>query len=218
MSRQYVIVTRLLLHLRFTLCVLCMLVASAFVSGTSVGHISAGWLEQYGFAPVHIPLWEWHRLLTSVFLTHGGVTFFVSLGMVAVCVGLAEMQFGTGRTTLLFVLSHVITLMVQSLLLALPLHHLDIRWGTILATEYDVGPSAGYYGCLGAVCRQLPAKRRWVTHSVLTCLTLRLLVTSVLQWEGWKTSISADIAHLIAFFAGLWLAQALGRTLCKRAS
>jgi hypothetical protein len=128
--------------------------------------------------------------------------------MLAFNVGTTEWLFGTRRTFVLFWASHLLTLLIQSLLLAIPLHQLGAWWGTLLAAQHDVGPSAGYYGCLGAICRQFPGKwRRWVIAGVSVSLIARLTISLVRDAGDVELTIAADLAHLIAFPIGLRLAK-----------
>ena len=74
-----------------------------------------------------------------------------------------------------------------------------IVWGTVLATECDVGASAGYYGCLGGVIASLPTDRRPTASALVMMFLLGRLWLSV--GNGW--SMTSDIAHLIAFRLGM---------------
>ena len=103
--------------------------------------------------------------------------------------------------------SHLATLLVQSLLLAIPLHHFDVWWGKLLAMEHDVGPSAGYYGCLGLACqKQNPSRRLWLL-SVIGGILLARVIWSALSPAGRQASLGPDIAHLIAFPLGVALGK-----------
>ena len=54
-------------------------------------------LQDFGFAPIHLPHLKWHRLVTSAVLTEGGTGFYTSLVMLAPCVGGAEKLYGSDR-------------------------------------------------------------------------------------------------------------------------
>lgn len=196
----------------FTIVMLIVIAAVGLTTDTHRDPLRPSLLRQFGFAPFHLRPSFLHagelvRLLTSVFLTHGGQSFYGSLAMIAVCVGLAEKRVGTWRTMLTFWSIHLATLLIQSLLLAIPARHLDILWVNLLKTEHDVGPSAGYYGCLGLVCqKQSEPRRRWLLAIVGGILIARLVWTAL---TSRRTPLAADIAHLIAFPLGVVLAKRL---------
>ncbi len=80
----------------------------------------------------------------------------------------------------------------------------------LLATAHDVGPSAGYYGCLGAACNSHSDHWRvLVIASVLVFLTARL-IWSLARPAAHGRDLSSDVSHLMAFVLGLrafeWLA------------
>lgn len=176
---------------------------------THVDRLAPELMQRFGFAPLHLVRGDLLRLLTSVVLTVGGWSFYLSWLMLVGCVGGAEALVGTRRTLATFFGVHLATLLVQSLLLALPGHLLDFPWGRLLATEHDVGPSAGYYGCLGVVCARQPAGRR-----VRACAAVFLILLARLAWrlavpqEVW-TPLGADVAHLLAFPLGLVCARGM---------
>lgn len=187
-----------------------IVVIVALVGMSTASHLDAlhpTLLERFGFAPRHLPRGELLRLATCVFLTHGGRAFYQSLAMLAVCVGWCEKRVGTWKTLLAFWGVHLATLLVQSLLLAIPLHRLDLWWGRLLAIEHDVGPSAGYYGCLGLVCqKQSPPRRLWLL-SIIGGILIARVAWSALGSAPRASSLSADVAHLIAFPLGVALAK-----------
>lgn len=177
----------------------------AVATATHVERLEPAVLKRFGFAPLHIPGGDLARLLTSVFLTAGGISFYRSLAMLALCAGLCERLAGSLRTLLTFWGVHLATLLILSMFLAIPLHHLDVWWGTLLATEHDVGPSAGYYGCLGLVCwSQHPSRRAWLCALIGLILVARLVWTALAPTDG-HASLGADVAHLIAFSIGVAL-------------
>ena len=100
--------------------VLVLIAAVAWTTATHVDRLAPALLRRFGFAPFHLHAGDFVRLLTSVFLTHGGPTFYASLAMTALCVGLAEKRDGTWRTVLSFWGVHLATLLIQTLLLAIP--------------------------------------------------------------------------------------------------
>lgn len=163
------------------------------------------WRDWLGFAPTNLLDFQWHRLLTSLPLTAGGWKFAASLGMLAVCVGLAEGCYGTLQTIKLFFTTHVLVLVIMSIVLITLSACLSSPSLLSLTSERDIGPSAGYYGCLGALLLSLPASRQhfWFL-CVFSVLLLRLAISTTNLPAG-ATVVSADIAHLMALPIGAFL-------------
>jgi len=192
----------------FTIVMLVAIAAVGLTTATHFDRLAPSLLRRFGFAPFHLHTGDLVRLLTSAFLTLGGWSFYRSLAMIAVCVGLAEKRVGTWRTVLAFWGVHLATLLIQSLLLAIPSRHLDVLWINLLHTEHDVGPSAGYYGCLGLVCqKQSEPRRRWLLAIIGGILLARLIWTALSPHR--HSPLAAEIAHLIAFPLGVALAKRL---------
>jgi membrane associated rhomboid family serine protease len=192
----------------FTMVMLVVIAAVGLTTATHLDRLQPSLLRRFGFAPFHLHTGDLVRLLTSAFLTLGGWSFYGSLAMIAVCVGLAEKRVGTWRTGLTFWGIHLATLLIQSLLLAISARHLDVLWVKLVQIEHDVGPSAGYYGCLGLVCqKQSEPRRRWLL-AIIGGILLSRLIWSALSPHR-HNSLAADIAHLIAFPLGVALAKRL---------
>lgn len=192
----------------FTIAMLVVIGAVGLTTATHWDQLPPSLLRRFGFAPFHLHAGDLVRLLTSAFLTLGGWSFYGALVMIALCVGLAEKRVGTWRTVLTFWGIHLMTLLIQSLLLAVSARHLDVLWIRLLQIEHDVGPSAGYYGCLGLVCqKQSEPRRRWLLAIIGGILLSRLIWTALSPHP--QTPLAADIAHLIAFPLGVALAKRL---------
>lgn len=192
----------------FTIVMLVVISAVGLTTATHLDRLPPSFLQRFGFAPFHLRAGDLVRLLTSAFLTLGSWSFYGALAMIAVCVGLAEKRVGTWRAVLAFWGIHVATLLIQSLLLAISARHLDVLWIKLLQIEHDVGPSAGYYGCLGVVCqKQSEPRRRWLLAIVGGILLARLIWSALAPHP--RTPLAADIAHLIAFPLGVALARRL---------
>ena len=205
LQQFWTVVRRLL----FTLVMLAALLAGALVTNTPIDNLSPHWLNRLGFAPSDVWFLRWERLFTSALVTSGGWVFWQAMGMVALAVGMAEWLAGTKRTIATFWGVHLATLLLESLLIAWPLHQLGSSFGTALVMVRDVGPSAGYFGCLGLACARFP-KKRWGQLA-------SLLIFAALGWSLWHSFRSgqadiakrfADLAHLIAFPVG-WLSSNL---------
>jgi membrane associated rhomboid family serine protease len=191
----------------FTIGIVLIVAVVGLTTASHVDTLHPTLLERFGIAPSHLPQGELWRLATSVFLTHGGTAFYLSLAMLAACVGLAEKRVGTWKAMLAFWGIHLATLLVQSLLLAIPLGRLNLFWFKLLAIEHDVGPSAGYYGCLGLVCQKQSPKRRSLLLSIVGGILIARAVWSALAPHSGPSHLSADLAHLIAFPLGVALAK-----------
>ncbi len=203
---------RTLRRFPFTIAMVVVVAAIGWATATHLARLEPGLLKRFGFAPVHLPNGDLARLFTSAFLTLGGSMFYRSLTMLALCLGITEMRVGTWRTILTFWSVHLTTLILVSLILAFPLGAFDAVWRKLLAAEHDVGPSAGYYGCLGLACQKWPGKsRQWLYAIVGTALLVRL-VYGALAVRSLSSPLGADIAHLIAFLLGI----AVGRFVLRR--
>src|SRR5262245_11281555 len=82
----------------FTVTMTVVVAAVGLATATHLDRLEPDLMKRFGFAPLHLPKGEWIRLVTSAFLTLGGWSFYRSLAMLAVCLGLAERRAGTWRT------------------------------------------------------------------------------------------------------------------------
>ncbi|CAN5387498.1 hypothetical protein BH10CHL1_BH10CHL1_51340 [soil metagenome] len=195
----------------FTWLMLAAFLTAALGTQTHARPLSSHWLERAGFAPHDLWAWRWGRLFTSVLITSGGRLFTPVLGIFTFSIGLVEWLAGTKRAIATFWGVHLLTMLIESLLIILPLHQLGHQRGTALTLVRDVGPSAGYFGCLGFATQRLPRKLGQFTHSFILGILLINLLTPALQEEHGNTKFFADLAHLIAFPLG-WLASRLDRS------
>lgn len=182
-----------------------LLTGAAVLSGSHAGPLHPDLRHMFGFAPQHLPAMHWHRLFTSVFLTSGGTTFYQTLAMLVGCVAWCEWLVGTRKTLLIFWGTHVATLAAIFSPMALTAASLGFAWAQLLVHAADVGPSAGYYACLGVAVSHLPAtKRRALVTALLTILVVRLAL-SIMTTPDHGRQMAADLAHLIAFPMGTLL-------------
>ena len=124
--------------------------------------------------------------------------------MITLAVGAAEWLTDTRRTVLTFWGVHLVTLVGESLLIALPVHQ---RWGVqgaAVMSDRDVGPSAGYFGCLGLASRRLPRPWSWLSGTAVLVALIIALFQAPRVGQGTAVKLAADLAHLIAFPLG-WL-------------
>ncbi len=113
------------------------------------------------------------------------------------------MALGTLRSAATFFGIHFATLAIMTIVVAIWIAAADSHRGNLLWNVQDVGPSAGYYGCLGlAIAAQSPGIRIASVIGIIAILAMRLWWSFLhLPEEG--RVMSADIAHLIAFPLGL---------------
>jgi hypothetical protein len=196
-------------RLPFTLISLVVLSLVAVLTNSPLGDLPRHWFSRLAFAPRDLLLLRWPRLITSALVTSGGCAFWLALGMVALTTGAAEWLAGTRRAILSFWGVHLATLLVESLLIAWPLHTLGFSLGTTLYLARDVGPSAGYFGCLGLACARLPRPWRWAGGG-LALAGLSTVFTLAVVGKQDAILLSAGLAHLLAFPLG-WLSSLIGR-------
>ncbi len=193
-------------RLPFTSATLAVLLVVGVLTGTHLGALPSSLVERYGFAPSDLLGLEWSRVVTSVFLTQGGLSFWVAFILVALFGYAAEYSWGTGRTALTFWTAHV-TALVVTFGASHTLHLLGHGVGSLVYLARDIGPSAGYFGCLGLAVTALPRPaRRWAGAAVLAGL-LVALVSAVIEPTPSGIEISASAAHFIAFPLGVGAAS-----------
>ncbi len=202
--------SKLLWNFAFTWVMLAAFLTAAIGTKTHTGTLSTHWLERLGFAPHDLWFWRWERLFTSAFVTTGGGLFPSVLSIATFSIGLVEWLAGTKRAMATFWGVHLLTLLVESLLIILPLHRLGYGRGTALTLVRDVGPSAGYFGCLGFASRCLSSRLGPLINGFILAILLINLFKPASYEEDRNTKFFADLAHLIAFPLG-WLAAGLAR-------
>lgn len=200
---------RLSSTMTFTLSMLAVLVVAGVYSHSHLGTLDTVFYERMGHSAHLLWLGVLHRILTSVVFTSGGWQFYSSLAMFGLSVGWLEWQCGTLTTVLVFFDAHVTTLALMFLGMALENWIVQSQPGSLLWFTRDVGPSAGYYGCLGlAVMMQSTAPRNAIIIAILSVLILRFGYSAYHLHESART-MSADVAHLIAFSMGLCFARVM---------
>jgi len=195
---------QLLRRFPFTLLMLVALGATAVFTNTHLSILTKGWLERLGYAPRDLWLFNWERLVTSALVTFGQSVFWQAMGMIVLAVGAAEWLTGTKRTAVTFWGIHLTTLLSESLLIALPLHLLGNTTGTALILARDVGPSAGYFGCLGLAAHRLSRPWSWLSGTAVFIALIIALFQTPRVGQDTAVKLAADLAHLIAFPLG-WL-------------
>jgi hypothetical protein len=143
----------------FTLIMLTGLSLVALATNTTFEAILHHWINRLGFSSNDLWYWRIERMFTSALVTSGSKVFWDALFFVAFAVGLAEWMAGWKRAAATFWEVHLLVLILLSLIVSLAAHQLpDIGLKAIEATR-NVGPSAGYFACLGLISAQL--KRPW---------------------------------------------------------
>jgi hypothetical protein len=201
-------VYRFITRLPFTLIMLASLIITSLVTNTTFQSITRHWLNRTGFAPNDLWYWRFERMITSALVTSGGWVFWEALFYIALAVGLAEWLTGWKRTAATFWGVHLLVLVLISAIISLTLHQL--RTMGLEATEVarDVGPSAGYFACLGLASARLKRPWHWISGSILFALFIITLFMPVSVGESAEIKFSADLAHLLAFPLG-WLSSGL---------
>ncbi len=200
----------LLQRFPFTLFTLAGLVITALVTNTTFQNITHHWLNRTGFAPNDLWYGNIERMFTSALVTSGGVVFWEALFFVAFAVGLAEWLTGWKRTAATFWGVHLLALVLLSLIISLGLHQLRDFGLEAAEVARDVGPSAGYFACLGLVSAQLKRPWNWVSGGLLFAMFVITLFMPAAAGENAQVKFSADLAHLLAFPLG-WFSSLIGQ-------
>lgn len=181
-------------------------VSAALVTNTYFEQITEHWMNLAGFAPNDLWYLRIERLFTSALVTSGGWVFWQALFFIAFAVGLAEWQTTSRRAAVTFWGIHLVTLVLLSIIVSLALHQLKNFGLEASEVARDVGPSAGYFACLGLVSAKL--KRPWnlISGGVLLLVILTVLLLPPQVGEDTRIKFSADLAHLMAFPLG-WLSS-----------
>ena len=201
----------------FTLLMLTLLIGAGIYGRSHVGPLDVAVHRRVGHSPRLLFDGHWHRPFTSLFFTAGGRRFYISLAMLAVSVGSVELVHGTRRAATTFFGIHFATLLFIAVSIALPLSMLKTHFGELLFDARDVGPSAGYYGCLGLAVAGLSSRNRQASVVAILLILLLRLAWSTLHLPEEGRVMSADLAHLIAFPMGL-LSYGLPQTASRRPS
>jgi len=195
---------------RFTLFMLVGLVLVSVLTNTTFEAITHHWLQRTGFSPNDLWYWRLERIITSAFVTAGGKVFWEAIFFVGFAVGLAEWLTSWKRTAVTFWGIHLLALTLLSLIISLAIHQLRAFGLEASEAARDVGPSAGYFACLGLVSARV--KRPWnlVSGAALFTVLVITLFLPASAGESAQLKFSADLAHLLAFPLG-WFSSKVGR-------
>jgi len=188
------------MRLPFTLIMLTSLTFVGLMTNTHLQQISRWWVDRLGFAPRDLWFLHLERLFTSALVTQGAGVFWQALGMIALCVGLAEWLAGTRRTLATFWGVHLLTLITESALIKWVLQ--PLQWVAANPLPRDVGPSAGYFACLGLASVSLKNPWRWISGAVIWTVLIVAVFVAPRPGQDASLKLSADLAHVIAFPLG----------------
>lgn len=197
-------------RLPFTLTMLALLAIAALVTNTTFQTITHHWLNHTGFAPNDLWYGRIERIFSSALVTSGGIVFWEALFFVAFAVGLAEWLTGWKRTAATFWGVHLLALVLLSLIISLGIRQLRDFGLEAAEIARDVGPSAGYFACLGLVSAQLKRPWNWVSGGLLFVIFVIILFMPAAIGENAQIKFSADLAHLLAFPLG-WFSSLIGQ-------
>ena len=177
--------------------------AASFWTHGLTGQLPTIWTLNFGFAPRHFATADFLRLITSVVLTHDIVHLVLACTMIVLIVGRSELMIGTLNTFLTFSASHLFSILAFAIGISL-LHEWHL--GQTVSTLYsfhDVGPSAGYYGCLGRILLASVFRyKKLIVVGVVVVLLSRSFI-SFSQMPQSQASLSADIVHILALLLGM---------------
>lgn len=183
---------------------LICLIAAALFTNTFFERLSADWMEAIGFAPNDLWYWRLERMITSAVVTSGAQVFWEALICVALFVGMAERLCGWKRTAIVFWGVHLITLVLLSLIITLGAAAFPSAGLDAVTLARDVGPSAGYFACLGLVSSRLKPPWQWVSGGILLLVFVIAFLLPPDEAETAALNFSTNSAHLLAFPLG-WL-------------
>lgn len=193
------------LRVPFTLSTLALLALAGWLTNTAAGEqLGERAIARLGFSPADTGSFDVLSAMASALVTNGPLAFWLALAAVAILVGFTEWRFGSVRVAIAFWGSHLATLALSWVLLA-PLHLLGDTTGSMLFLARDVGPSAGYMGCVGYLVSALPGKVRLVALASGVGALVTLLVVSLGGVASDPTGVSAALSHLLALPVGFIL-------------
>jgi hypothetical protein len=185
---------------------LVVISVAGLLTNTYIESITHHWLYRVGFAPNDLWYWRLDRVFASALVTSGGTVFWEALFFIAFSVGLAEWMTGWKRTAATFWGVHLAALVLLSGIFVWAARQLpDIGLEAVILAR-DVGPSAGYFACLGLVSARLKRPWQWISGGILLIVFVIASLLPPGTGESAEVKLSADLAHLLAFVLG-WLSS-----------
>ncbi len=193
----------ILRRLPFVLFMLVVIGCAGVYSESHIGTTNVDAQRAVGYSIRLLIEGELQRAITSLFLTAGGWRFYSSMVMLALAVGYVEATRGTIPAALTFFAIHLATLLILAIVVLFCHALIPTLHSQLILHTQDVGPSAGYYGCLGlAVAGLKPSIRGGVITFILIVLSVRA-AHSLTYLPVNAQAFEADLAHLIAFPLGI---------------
>ena len=197
-------IVRAIGHSPATLLMLTVLVAVALLTGTNALRLPREVLESVGYPPRTFGFDQAYRVVTSAFVTIGPRVLPGALIMVALAMGAAELAYGSLRALLAFWGVHLFTFASTTVLGIVIGDAESLAAVSQVLSLPDVGPSAGYMGCLGAALARYRHRAVRVLAFAVVLWLIADLAGLVALGPRVPAETAADIAHLIALPAG-WL-------------
>ncbi|QDS96512.1 hypothetical protein FF011L_53240 [Roseimaritima multifibrata] len=192
-----------LLRLPFTLTMLSVLIAAGIYGRSHVGLLDQTIQDRAGYSMRLIVEGQVHRAITSLLFTAGGWRFYSSIAMFGLGVGYVEWNYGTTRSLATFFGIHITTLALMTIGVLAVNAMASTHRGQLLWHVQDVGPSAGYYGCIGLALAGLASPIRWPIIALILLVLIARATWSFIHLPEDGQMLSADFAHLIAFPLGM---------------
>jgi hypothetical protein len=193
------------LRLPFTISTLALVVLAGWITETVAGaQLGTRAIERLGFAPADTISFDLLSALMSAFVTEGPVAFWTAVVAIAAFAGVAEWRHGSARATAAFWGTHLLVLAISAVVLG-PLHLAGSAAGTVLFLARDVGPSAGYVGCLGYLVADVRGSWRWGALALGTAVLAGAFGLSLGVLSSEPARVSAALSHLLALPVGFVL-------------
>jgi hypothetical protein len=193
------------LRVPFTLATVALIALAGWLTGTASGErLGVRAIARLGVSPADTFSFDLVRAMASALVTNGPLAFWTGIAATAVLVGLVELRSGSLRAVIAFWGSHLITLVLAWAILA-PLHLAGVASSSLLYLARDVGPSAGYMGCLGYLLAGLRGPLRWPSLGVGVAVLTGMLAVGLRGIVADPAGVSAALSHLIALPVGFVL-------------
>lgn len=190
----------------FTLSTLGMLALAGWLTRTAQGvELGSRAIARLGFAPADTGSGDVVRAFMSAFVTNSPVAFWTAALAIAALAGLVEVRAGSSRAAIVFWGTHLVTLVLSWAMLA-PLHVAGSTTASLLFLARDVGPSAGFAGCLGYLIAGLKPRARVLALAGGVIALAAALALALPGVGSDPAGVSAALTHLLALPAGAGLA------------
>jgi len=200
---------RFVRHLPFTILMSGVIFAIGVWSETISRPLKPAELELVGLAGKHLASGQWGRIITSALITHGGSAFWTSWIACTGFLAISELRSGTRRTAGLFWIGHSWTVIVIALAVVAPLYRMGFRAGLMLYTAVDVGPSAGFWSCMGGVVAGLPRRFHFTVGIAVGTTLVVIALTELREITTSPAQVVADLSHVAAFMSAFLVTVAM---------